>query len=482
MTIPARTHEREGTIARIAARFTAWAEHWIPDAFVFALVATLVVFVVGLVAAGAAPSALLESWGKGFWDLLPFTMQMTLIIVTGYVLASSRPVALAIARIARIPRTARAAVVVVAVFSMLTSWINWGFSLIFGALLARETARHRPEADYRALAASSLLGLGSVWAQGLSGSAALQMATPGALSPKTRDIVAAGNLVPGGIIPLRQTIFTWQSLASVAIEVAVVALAVFASTPTGTRARTAAQLGVQLDPIAPERAVLCDTTHTAPTPGQRLEQSRALSLAVFALGAVYVVQVLARAEDRLAAINVNTINFVFLILGVLLHGTPARLMRAFREGTPASWGVLLQFPFYAGIAGMITQTALSAKIAHVFVDVSTRLTFPALVATYSAVLGVFVPSGGSKWIVEAPYVMQSAHELHVHLGWTVAVYDLGEALANLVQPFWMLPTLAIMGLRARDVMGFTLLAFVVLAPVVLVMVTLFGATFRYPLG
>ncbi len=189
----------------------------------------------------------------------------------------------------------------------------------------------------------------------------------------------------------------------------------------------------------------------------------------------------ARATDRLSALNLNTINLAFLVLGIALHGTPANLMRAVRDAVPATWGVILQFPFYAGIAGIITYTELNARIAHLFVDVSTHATFPPLVAAYSAVLGVFVPSGGSKWVIEAPYVLQAAHDLKVHLGWTVAVYNLGEALANLVQPFWMLPTLAMLGLRARDVMGFTFIVFLVLTPVVLVLVTVFGMTLGYPL-
>jgi short-chain fatty acids transporter len=466
--------------SRVALRFTSWAERWIPDAFVFALLATLLVFALGMAVAHATPVALVESWGRGFWELTSFTMQMALIIVTGYVLASSRPVALAIARLARVPRSARGATAMIAVFSMLTAWFNWGFSLIFAAMLARETARHRPEADYRALAASSFLGLGSIWAQGLSGSAALQMATPGALPPKIRDIVAAGGVVPAGVIPLRHTIFLWQSLVSVVIEVLLVAVVVWAYTPPVARARTAAQLGVQLEPIVPE-AVLQPARPADLAPGERLEHATALNVAVFALGAAYLAIYVGRASDRLSAINVNTINFAFLMLGILLHRTPARLMRAVREATPATWGVILQFPFYAGIAGMIAYTELNARIAHLFVAVSSPVTFPPLIAAYSALLGVFVPSGGSKWVIEAPYVMQAAHDLHVHLGWTVAVYDLGEAIANLVQPFWMLPTLAILGLRARDVMGFTFSVFVVLLPVVLVLVTALGATLAYPL-
>jgi short-chain fatty acids transporter len=117
----------------------------------------------------------------------------------------------------------------------------------------------------------------------------------------------------------------------------------------------------------------------------------------------------------------------------------------------------------------------------VFVSISTPATFAPLVALYSAVLGVFVPSGGSKWVIEAPYVMAAAHSLNVHLGWVVTSYDLGEALANLLQPFWMLPILGMFKLRARDVMGYTLLVCIVLVPVVLLLVSLLGRTLHYPL-
>ena len=152
------------------------------------------------------------------------------------------------------------------------------------------------------------------------------------------------------------------------------------------------------------------------------------------------------------------------MVGILLHRTPARLMHAVQAATPAVWGVILQFPFYAGIAAIITTTHLNERLANAFVSISSPQTFPALVAIYSAVLGVFVPSGGSKWVIEAPYVMAAAHALKVHLGWVVAVVRLGEALANLLQPFWMLPVLGVFGLRARDVMGYTFIVALALRP------------------
>ena len=157
-------------------------------------------------------------------------------------------------------------------------------------------------------------------------------------------------------------------------------------------------------------------------------------------------------------------------------------MRAVRDAVPATWGVILQFPFYAGIAGMITvHGAQRAHRPPVRRRVHARARSRRWSPRTRRCSGVFVPSGGSKWVIEAPYVMQAAHDLQVHLGWTVAVYNLGEALANLVQPFWMLPTLAILGLKARDVMGFTFVVFLVLMPVVLVLVTVLGTTLGYPL-
>src|SRR6185503_15976261 len=339
-----------------------------------------------------------------------------------------------------------------------------------------EVARRVEGVDYRALAASSVLGLGSIWAQGLSGSAALQMATPGALQPQIRDIVAHGGLVPGVIIPFRHTIFLWQSLASVAVEIAFVTAVMWLATPPAARARTARDLGIDLGRGDTSGSDGVPVTRgpgqiARPTPGQWLEHSPILTWFVVALGGTYLARYFIDAPEPLNAINLNIINLSFLMLGFILHGTPARLMQAVQNATPAVWGVILQFPFYAGIAGIITTTHLSEQVANLFVRVSTPPSFPALVAIYSAVLGVFVPSGGSKWVIEAPYVMEAAHTLKVHLGWVVAAYDLGEALANLVQPFWMLPVLGLFKLGARDVMGYTIVVCLALTPAVLVLVT-----------
>jgi short-chain fatty acids transporter len=494
---PAATDEPTSPLARLALAFTAWSERWIPDAFVFALIATALVIPAAIFVGGAKPLAVVDAWGKGFWDLLPFTLQMALVIITGYVLASSPPVYRMIAAVAGRAQTPRGAVALVTFCALVTSWCNWGFSLIVSAVLAKEVARRVRGADYRALAAASFLGLGSVWAQGLSGSAALQMASENGLPASVRTIVAHGGALPGGMLSLRHTIFLWQSQTAVLVEILIVTLVMWLAAPPAHRARTAADLGIDLGP--PLDAPV--EKPTSRSPGEWLEHSPLLTIVIVGLGAIYLGRYFYHAGQATplagisspisklfwilvecaSALNLNTLNLALLLLGFALHGTPARLMKAFRDATPAVWGVLLQFPFYAGIAGMISYTGLNERIAGLFVALSSARSFPPLIALYSTVLGIFVPSGGSKWVIEAPYVMEAAHTLRVHLGWTVACYDLGEALANLVQPFWMLPILGLLKLRARDVMGYTAVVFLVLLPLVLLMVTLFNRTLSYPL-
>jgi len=473
---PLRMTEQPGSVARAALALTDWTERWVPDAFIFALIATVLVIVAALTATPATVLQTVDAWGRGFWDLIPFTLQMALVIITGHVLATSPPMGRVIRAIASWPRSPRGAVALVTFFALASSWLNWGFSLVFSAVLALEIARRVEGVDYRALAAASMLGLGSIWAQGLSGSAALQMATPGALQPQIRDIVAHGGLVAGGLIPFRHTIFLWQSFVAVAVEMVVVVGVMWLATPPAGRGKTAKDLGIDLGEFQ-----IPNSEFRILTPGQWLEHSRLLSWFVVVLGVTYLARYFWQSAEPLNALNLNILNLAFLLVGFLLHGTPARLMRAVQDATPAVWGVILQFPFYAGIAGIITTTHLNEQVASLFVRVSTPATFPPLVALYSAVLGVFVPSGGSKWVIEAPYVMEAAHTLKVHLGWIVSAYDLGEALANLLQPFWMLPILGLFKLGARDVMGYTIVVFLALTPVVLILVTLLGMTLAYPL-
>ena len=442
-------------------------ERWFPDAFVFALAAIVIVFCGGLAIGVPAPKLAAE-FGSGFWSLVNFTMQMAIIIVGGFVVASSPPVARVTARLAAIPRTSRGAVAFVATFAILSALISWGLSLIFTGLLVREVARRIERVDYRAIGAAAYLGLGTVWALGLSSSAALLQATPSA--------IPAALLPITGVIPLTQTIFLWQSMAMAAIIGGMAIAIAYFSAPREEDAKTFAQAGVRFEPFL-------DEPPAVRTPADRLENSPILSLLVVALMIWFLVQQI-RARGALAAVDLNNFNFAFVAAGILLHWRPRSFLRAVAQSIPATAGVIIQFPFYGGIFGMISKTPLSERLADLFIQFSTKETFPVVVAMYSAVLDLFLPSGGGKWVVEAPYVMKAANELGVHLGWTVQVYNVAETVPNLINPFWMLPLMGILNVKARDLAGYSILQLLFLMPAMLLLCWLFAKTLGYvpPVG
>jgi short-chain fatty acids transporter len=438
-----------------------WSEQWFPDAFVFALIALVVVFVAGW-SLGSGIRDLVKYFGDGFWSLIPFTMQMAIVIVGGYVVATSPPVHRVILLLARIPRSPRGAVAFIAFFAMATSLVSWGLSLIFSGLLARELFKNVRGIDYRAIGAAAYLGAGTVWAFGLSSSAALLMATPASLPSMLLAI--------SGVIPLTQTIYTWQSMMTVAVLMTSSTLVAYFSAPV-VSTRGDEGFGVtaeteRAEPQGPGR------------PAEWLEYAPVLSILIAVAGLAYLEQVVA-SRGPLAALDLNTYNFLFLMLGLLLHWRPRSFTRAVNNSVPATAGVLIQFPFYGGIFGIVTMSPIARELASFFVRISTHGIFPILVVIYSAVLGLFVPSGGSKWIVEAPYVLQAARDLRVHLGWTVQVYNAAEALPNLVNPFWMLPLLGILKVRARNLVGFGLLQCAVNTTLVLFLSWFLARTFTY---
>jgi short-chain fatty acids transporter len=449
-----------GLLARLGAWLAGACERYFPDAFVFALLAVLLAFLAGL-ALGEKPIALATAFGQGFWKLVPFTMQMVMMIVGGYTVAASPPVHRLIRWVSSVPRSPRAAVAFVALFSMLASLLSWGFSLIFSGLLVREIAGRLRGVDFRALGAAAYLGLGSIWALGLSSSAALMMATRDALPPEILRI--------SGVIPLSGTLFLWQNLLVIGVLILVaVSVAAFSCPPTG-RARTAEDLGVRFDPPSATRDV-------PSTPGERLEHSSLLGVGVAVLGMTWLVTQFAE-QGGLAALDLNTYNACFLFLGLLLHRRPRSFLNAVTSSIPATGGVLIQFPFYGGVLGIITGGAISGTLASIFTAASTRHTFPLLVAAYSTVLGLFVPSGGGKWVIEAPYVLAAAGAHGINMGWVVQIYNAAEALPNLINPFWMLPLMGILNVRARELAGFSILQLLVNLPLVFLLCWALSYTF-----
>jgi short-chain fatty acids transporter len=441
------------SLAVLGLRLSDWFEQWFPDAFALALVAVAIVFA-ATIATGSSAAQSAQWFGAGFWDLVAFTMQMSLIIVTGYAAATAPPIYRIIKKISGIPKTGRGACAYVALFSMLSSLISWSFSLIFSALLAREVAHRVRGGDYRAIGAAAYLGVGSVWALGLSSSAALLMAAPASLPASIKEI--------SGVIPLGQTLGLWQSMTvAAALIVASMAVAFF-SAPPEVDARGMREMGVDYAPAT-------NDIGRRQRPGEWLEYSPLLTLVVCGLGFGYLAREVA-VSGAAVILDLNHYVFLFLITGLLLHWRPKSFAMAITGAVVPVGGVLIQYPLYAGIVRMMTESGLATKMAHFFVAISSEHTFPVMIGVYSAVLGLFIPSAGGKWLIEAPYMLEAARSLHVHLGWVVQTYNATEALANLIHPFWMLPLVGILGLKARDIVGYSMLQFVVHVPLVLFLV------------
>jgi short-chain fatty acids transporter len=455
------SEDTAGMFARLGMGLADWSQKWFPDAFVFALVGLIIVFTAGLFA-GVGIRNLIKYFGDGFWGLIPFTMQMAMIIIGGFVVATSPPIHKLIRNLAKVPRTPRGAVAFVVFFSMMTSLLSWGLGLIFGGILVREIVRNVRGIDYRAIGAAAFLGNGSVWALGLSSSAALVMATP--------TSIPSGLLKISGVIPLSLTIYTWQSAATAAILTISSVTVAYLSTPANST--------IDAESFGVTEGLEVKKLEERKTPAEWLEYAPALTIVVGALGLAYIAQVLA-VKGPLAALDLNTYNLLFLMMGLLLHWRPRSFVRAVNDSVPATAGVLIQFPFYGGIFGIITYSTLAAKLAHFFVSFSSANSYPILVSIYSALLGMFVPSGGSKWIIEAPYVLQAAKDLHVNLGWVVQIYNTSEALPNLINPFWMLPLLGLLKVKARDLIGYGMLYFMVNFVLVLFFMWILARTFTY---
>jgi short-chain fatty acids transporter len=460
----AQVHETPApsTLASIGLRLSDWFERWFPDAFALALVAVAIVFG-ATIASGSSPVQAAQWFGAGFWDLVAFTMQMSMIIITGYAVATAPPVYWAIRRMAGVPRTGPGAAAFVGLFSMLASLVSWSFSLIFSGLLAREVTHRVRGADYRAVGAAAYLGVGSVWALGLSSSAALIMAAPASLPDAIEQI--------SGVIPLTDTLGLWQSLLVAGLLIVVSMAVAYYSAPAPAQARGMEEMGV------PYRPATRDIGRVE-QPGEWLEYSPLLTIVICTLGFGYLAREVATLGPGIL-LELNHYVFTFLMVGMLLHWRPRSFVQAIAGAVAPVGGVLIQYPLYAGIVRMMTESGLATQLAQVFVAISTAHTFPIMIGIYSAFLGLFIPSAGGKWLIEAPYVLEAATSLEVHLGWVVQTYNATEALANLIHPFWMLPLVGILGLKARDIVGYSMLQFVVHVPLVLFLVWILNYTLTY---
>ena len=423
-------------------------QRWLPEPFIFAIILTLVAACLAMPICHQTPVEVVEHWGGGVWNLLAFAMQMALVLVCGSTLASAPIVKKGIASLAAIPKTPVAAIALVTAVSAVACWLNWGFGLIVGVIFAKEIARKLQGVDYRLLIASAYSGF-VVWHAGLSGSIPLTMATPGeALTKATNGILTDP-------VSVSHTILHPANLIIVAVVIVAIVI-------------TNALMHPKRDIVTVDPALLAEDDHSSSqavkrtgsqTPAQRMENSRLLSWVVALMGFSYLV---IHLGFRGGSFDLGSVIMLFLFLGVLLHGTPLAYVRAFTKAATGAAGIILQFPFYAGIMGIITGVGASGicfgtVIANACIDISTPVTYPLLTFLCAAVLNMFVPSGGGHWAIQAPIMFSAGADLGVDPGLTGIAIAWGDAWTNLIQPFWAIPALALAKLDAKDIMGFCLI-------------------------
>lgn len=434
-------------LERAAEGLTRWSIRWIPNSFIIACLLTLIVLAAAMALTGASLSACIGYWGDGFWSLLSFGMQMCLVVFTGYVVAVSPPVRRLLRMVARIPRGPKSAIAAMTVISLLLSWFHWGLSIVGAALMVRFIAAERRDVDYRLLVACAYLGMGCTWHAGLSASAPLLVATPGHFLEQQM-----------GLIPVAETIFSPFNL----ILVGVVFLFLTAFTPLLHPRR---EKTVAIDPqlLAGFEDFESPARPQAPTPSERLEHSYLMNAIFGLLGLAWVI---GHFVIRRGALTLDAFNFIALFVGILLHPSTASFLRAAAEGGKLLWGIVVQFPFYAGMYGIIKSSGLTETLANALVAVASEQTYPAIVYWYSGIVNYFVPSGGSKWAIEAPYIMEAAKTLHVAAPKAVVAYAWGDMATDLIQPFWALPLLSVAKLDFKDIMGYEIIIFCAYALIV----------------
>ncbi|KAA0015944.1 short-chain fatty acid transporter [Salinicola corii] len=408
-------------------------QRYLPSAFVLAVILTAIVFVLGIVLGERTPLDMAQYWGEGFSSLFKFGMQMVLVLLTGYVLALTPVMQRLLGALTRQASTPRQALAITIVVSFVCYYLNWGFGMVAGAILAREMGR-RVAVHFPLIVAAAY---GGELVRGPSTSIPLVIATPGHFM---EDAI--------GIVPVSETLYaSWN----IALTLALLALLV-------------AFFMLQKQPEQIVRLEAADPAEEAPA--QRgdgsfsdwLEHSRLPTLFLGLLAAAYLLGEVAKGDF---SINLNTVILIFFTLGLLLHRSAAAYLGAVEKAVGAARGIIVQFPLYAGIAGMMTHADLVTQFSEAIISMASRETFPLWTFLSAGAVNFFIPSGGGQWAIQGPIMMKAAYALGADPARTIMAFTWGDGWTNQIQPFWALPLLGVAGLSARDIMGYLLIWLVI---------------------
>lgn len=413
-----------------------------PHSFIFVVVLTVIAYLAALGATSSGPFEIVQEWYDQFWAFLQFAMQMTLIIITGYGIASAPVTRRALKRIARVPKSPVQAYLSVVLVAAALAYMNWGLGLVGASFYAIMLGAYRDDVDFGFLVAIAYIG---VW-PGVVGS--VSVTAP--LLVNTPEHFLVDQI---GLIPLTETIFSPVHLSVVVATVLVSLLLVYLMRPPQEEIEPLPE--AELTELIPDYSVgKTDggTLHVA----TRLNQNRLFSGIIVVMGAVIIAHIVT-VEGIITALNINSMNFILLMAGLLLHGHPISYIDAVTDGAERASQVILQFPFYAGIQGILIGTGLATLIVDWFVGIATASTFPFFTFLVTGVLNVFVPSAGGQYIVMGEILHSAGSTLGTGDAIIVSAYTIGDGWTNMLQPFWALPVIGIAGLQIRHIWGYVMM-------------------------
>ena len=426
-------------------KFTEWSLNWVPDSMVFVVSLTLIVFLMGWGLTKHGPFELLDDYSKGFWVLLTFAMQLTIMMITGFVVADSKLVKSGLVKLIDLPKTAKSTLIMYCLIVGFITWLHWAIGLMVSIVMGKEVAaRKRGLGIHYPLLGAASYSMMMIMANGPSQSAPLLAATSGNFLEKTL----------GGLIPLTDTALSPFLLVFMAIQYLTLPLLFILLLPKKENA-------VEIDDATYKEFthVQSETEQTdGLRPAERWERSRGL-MSVLGVGMLLWVGNFIVTQG-IGKLDLNVINFAFFGLAMLLQGTPRNFVASVKQGVGTTFGVIIQFPMYAGIFGLISYSGLAHIITDWFISFSTPKTYAWVILIYTTIMDFFVPSGGSKFAIEAPYIIPAGKQLGVAASHIINAYSTGGQLANNIQPFWALPFLAAYKLRFQDILPYTFIVFV----------------------
>jgi len=448
-------------------RYAKVFQYLLPSPFTIALILTIVTYLIALIftqpseeSAGSYALEVLGFWEEGLWQssLMVFAMQMMLILVLGHVLALSPLVNRLLNSLVKFANNTANAALLVTFFTIAVALFNWGLGLIFGAIFARKVAENAQKnnfvINYPLIGAAGYSGL-MVWHGGISGSSLTKIAEIGHLKEMMQGIFTTSQIAQlPDQVTFSETVFSsMNAFASIGVLI-ILPLFLYFLAKKGSGDRI---------PQLEQRQSIVESKEEKVVGAERLDKSR--WFASF-LGLVILFYAVYKAffeptNSTFGFITPDYLNFVLLGMGILLHRTFSKFLNAVNEAIGGAAGILIQFPLYFGIMGIMKSTGLVQDFSAFFISISNENTFPIFTMISAGIVNVFVPSGGGQWAVQGPILIQASEALNISLPKSIMALAYGDQLTNMLQPFWALPLLGITGLKAKEILPYSLLLMLV---------------------